>query len=139
LEYTPGWTIGGFFIPFYCFVRPYRVMSEIWQASDPNSDGEQSWKWKNSPPILRWWWGFFLVTNILSNIASRMTPQENAKNLISQLSDQSYVLLLADFVDIFAAIVAVLAIRSVDARQTAGLERLMIPPPVPPAATAEIL
>jgi hypothetical protein len=35
LTYSPGWAVGGFFVPFLNLVRPFQVMREIWKASDP--------------------------------------------------------------------------------------------------------
>ena len=129
LAFTPGWTIAAFFIPIQCLWKPFKVMSEIWCASDPNAEGEQSWQWQNPPAILRWWWGFFLVTNLSSRIADRMSPSDNAPGAVGALIDQSFVLLIADVIDIAAAVFAILAVRSVGARQDAGLQHLMMSAP----------
>ena len=32
LKYSPGWAIGGFFVPLLNMVRPYQVVTEIWKA-----------------------------------------------------------------------------------------------------------
>ena len=36
LKYTPGWAVGGFFVPFLNLVRPIQVMREVWHGSDPS-------------------------------------------------------------------------------------------------------
>jgi len=35
LKYSPGWAVGGWFVPFLNLVRPYQVMGEIWRESKP--------------------------------------------------------------------------------------------------------
>ena len=36
-RYTPGWSIGGWFIPFANLVIPVRIMHDLWQGSDPET------------------------------------------------------------------------------------------------------
>src|SRR5918997_1098797 len=35
IEYTPGWAVGWFFIPFANLVMPYRAVREVWVKSEP--------------------------------------------------------------------------------------------------------
>lgn len=68
LEYTPGWSVGWFFIPFANLVKPFQAMRELWNESHgaDNSFGGAT------PPSVGWWWGTFLAGNILSNIGTRI-------------------------------------------------------------------
>jgi hypothetical protein len=127
LQYSPILAVGSFVIPFYNFVWPYRAMSEIWRASDPNEEGEQSWQWRNPPAILLRWWGLFLVSRLPSTILEAIFS-DKAKN-IHELVQRSYLLLGGDLLAIPAAAAAILVIRSVDQRQAAGLRRALAPPP----------
>ena len=36
-RYTPGWSIGGWFIPFANLVIPVRIFQDLWQGSDPEN------------------------------------------------------------------------------------------------------
>src|SRR5579885_27683 len=53
MKYTPGWSVGWFFVPFANLVLPYLVMREIWQASR----AEPGLEWRQSPisPVLGVW------------------------------------------------------------------------------------
>lgn len=35
LQYSSGWAVGSFFVPFVNLVVPYRAMKELWQKSGP--------------------------------------------------------------------------------------------------------
>lgn len=41
LEYTPGWSVGWFFVPIMTLWKPYGAMKELWMASLATE------KWKN--------------------------------------------------------------------------------------------
>lgn len=58
MRFTPGWAVGWYFIPIAWFWKPYQAMTEIWRASVNPSD------WRAVPvlPLLRWWWGLWIVT-----------------------------------------------------------------------------
>lgn len=75
LRYTPGWTDGGFIIPFLSFVIPYLMMKEVWKASSPTDYGFcKSADWKNAPVtfVVLGWWAFFLNAIFLALIAFSM-------------------------------------------------------------------
>src|SRR5215216_5181226 len=38
LNYSRGWAVGSFFIPFINLVVPYRAVKEVWQKSGPPND-----------------------------------------------------------------------------------------------------
>lgn len=67
IEFTPGWSIGWFFVPFANLVMPFRAMRELWNASH----GHTSFLGGETAPTVRIWWGCFLTGNILSYIGTR--------------------------------------------------------------------
>ncbi len=69
---TPGWAVGWYFVPIMNLVRPYQGMREIWLASHFRGN----WHGEPAPGLLGWWWGLWLVTNILGNIAFRLSNPE---------------------------------------------------------------
>ncbi len=73
LEYTPGWAIGWYFIPFANLVKPLHAMRELWKASHGAADlqGEPA-----SNP-LNAWWACWIVSNIVSNIGTRLSDESN--------------------------------------------------------------
>jgi len=62
---TPGWSVGWFFVPLANLVMPYQGVKETWWASHESAGlhGEAE------TPLLGWWWGLWLATNILSNVS----------------------------------------------------------------------
>lgn len=96
LHYTPGWAIGGWFVPILNLSRPYEIMKEIWNETQRFylPDGENS----SSVSIIGWWWTFWLSDNILSNISSRITmaagtiPQYMFSSMFSVISDTAGII-----------------------------------------------
>src|SRR3954452_8189130 len=56
-RYSPGWSIGGWFIPFLNLVVPVRVMHDLWQGSDAEASGYMDWRRLRRSPLVGWWWG----------------------------------------------------------------------------------
>jgi len=40
LEFSPGWAIGWWFVPFANLFKPFQAMRELWAESDPEYDEE---------------------------------------------------------------------------------------------------
>ncbi|MEO1935287.1 MAG: DUF4328 domain-containing protein, partial [Myxococcales bacterium] len=71
LKYSPGWAVGGFFVPFLNLVRPYQVMKEVWAGSLSLARPLQTDSLQ-LPPIVGWWWALFLISSFLDNASSRL-------------------------------------------------------------------
>jgi hypothetical protein len=69
LQYTPGWAIGWFFVPFANLVKVPQVMLEVWRASTPTAP---SFGWQSSPatPLIPLWWGMWIFANVLARIST---------------------------------------------------------------------
>jgi hypothetical protein len=61
LAYRREWTILGFLVPFLNAFRPYQVVREIWQASDPSTGDPMAWKRVTAPRLLAAWWALFVA------------------------------------------------------------------------------
>jgi hypothetical protein len=72
--YTPGWSIGWFFIPFAGLVLPYNVVHVLWQANSVSA-GKQ-WQQAKTSPLLGFWWA--------SWIALAVTHYEPLKVILGQ-------------------------------------------------------
>lgn len=110
LKYSPGWAVGGFFVPFLNLFRPFQVMREIWHGSDPAGfsrdtapDGSRIRNTLGAPALVGFWWMLFLVTSFLGRVILQMAVDENAT--IEELQTFSELLLVADLIDIPAAVV----------------------------------
>jgi hypothetical protein len=58
LEWAPGWTVGGWFIPVGGLVIPYLVVRDVLRASGP----------ARRPAPVGWWWASVLVTVLLNRL-----------------------------------------------------------------------
>jgi len=63
MMFTPGWSVGWYFIPIAFLYKPYQGMKEIWQVSHKNRAVTYS--------IVRWWWALFLISSFLDRLASK--------------------------------------------------------------------
>lgn len=132
-DYTPGWAVGWFFVPFANLVTPYRVVKEIWTKSDPEiREPVDSWQRSGATALLGWWWRFWILGNIVDRITTRLTleAKTNADLFIAAKFD-----IVGSFLPIIAAALAMMVVRGIDRRQTERATRyrqsLNIPPPPP--------
>ncbi|HWQ36469.1 MAG TPA: DUF4328 domain-containing protein [Blastocatellia bacterium] len=143
-QYSPGWAVGAWFVPFLNLVRPFQIIREIWTESDPEVTvatavtGEryieslnlmhQDWK---TPDFLGWWWGLWIASNVASNISRRLSSMEGGKSeLVGALS----VEIIASALTAIAAFLAIKVVRGITARQNERYNRLakeILPPFAP--------
>jgi hypothetical protein len=64
MEFTPGWSVGWFFIPIANFWKPYQVMKEIWKASHGDDAPKES--------LVGWWWAMWLISGYAGRVISRL-------------------------------------------------------------------
>jgi hypothetical protein len=112
MEFTPGWSVGWYFIPIANLWKPYEAMREIWKASAAPA------QWKDQPrgEILPWWWGFFLISNILNHMALRLSLRAETLQQITTASTTSVV---ADAVDLVSSVIALILVGQIYRMQMA--------------------
>ena len=99
---TPGWAVGWYFVPFANLVKPFQAMREIWHASH-----ESSGVYEEHVPILGVWWGLWITSNILSNIAWRLGDSSPA----------AAIDMVAAVLSLALAVVFIMIMREVDESQ----------------------
>lgn len=108
MRQTPARAVGFWFIPFVNLVHGYQVVSEVWQASDPEDAAESSsgprFTGTTAGFVLHWW---------LAYIASRIAV------LATRLSWTPTAYVLSTLFEIVAAALMMLVIRRLDERQEA--------------------
>lgn len=78
LEFTPGWSVGWFFVPIANLVKPYQAVREIWEHSDPKGlDVGFRPRPSSGAALVGWWWGLRLSSAILGQLLS-MGAAQNA-------------------------------------------------------------
>lgn len=93
LEYTPGWMVGWFFIPFANFWKPYDAIKQVWTAaSTPHADPFKM------PWFFTIWWTTWISQGIVTTISARVFRTDTAT---------TDGLIIANWLDIFSEILAV--------------------------------
>jgi hypothetical protein len=118
LHYSPRWAVGCFFIPILNLFRPYQVMREIWQGSDPSrlghvDDSVESVK-ESSAAVVGWWWGLFLF-QIIGRQAARLFIVVNSA---SAFVVAVWIAVGFALTGIAVCIAAILMVYRVDANQS---------------------
>ena len=57
MNFTPGWSVGWYFIPIANFWKPYQALKEIWKASS----SPRYWTGQFVSPLLPWWWFLWIM------------------------------------------------------------------------------
>lgn len=82
MEFSPGWSVGWFFIPIANFFKPYQVMKEIWNVSHGNEATDHG--------IVGWWWALWLISIYAGRLASRLAGfSDDASGIAASFLAQS--------------------------------------------------
>ena len=123
MNFTPGWSVGWFFVPFMNLFKPFKVMKEIWQASSPNI--KESWQVQTVSALVPAWWALWLLSQFTGQAATRMSFNASS---FDQLSNASTVMLVSDCIDIPLSIVILMIIRGIHDNQQRRHHNLMQQP-----------
>jgi hypothetical protein len=121
LKYTPGWAVGWWFIPFANVVLPFLTMRELWKASDPQS-GSTEWLARRTTPMLGLWWAGWLIMQILFQIGRGI---DRDLKTVGDLRSEAWFFVAANLSLVVTGVLAILVVRSIDARQARKRERLV--------------
>ena len=112
MTFTPGWSVGWYFIPFANLFKPYQAMKEIWKASA----NPQDYSAAEVPALLPCWWTLWIVSNFLGNASFRLTLRADT---LDSLLVANVVTLISDAIDIPLILLFFLIIHRVAAMQAA--------------------
>lgn len=122
LKYSPGWAVGGFFVPFLNLFRPPQVMGEVWHGSDPSGlerdlgpDGPAIRNKLAQPSQVSLWWGLYILAGLIAYAALRIAL--NPTPAIVDLMIMTWVEMLSDLVSIPSALLAIQLVKRVTAWQ----------------------
>jgi hypothetical protein len=71
MKFTPFWSIGCYFIPWWTIYKPYQAMKEIWRVSHSPTE----WKSQRGSPLLVWWWTLWIASAIFGLSAAKMIEE----------------------------------------------------------------
>jgi heme/copper-type cytochrome/quinol oxidase subunit 2 len=130
--HSSGWAVGSFFVPIMNLFVPYQATKDIWTKSAPEAS---SFSFSTSPPgFFAAWWGFWIASNIASNIYIRLTLAEAPQDATSIVG------IFSELLSIAAVGFAIKVVRDIDRRQeerSRNLPQQSGPmPPAPPVFQA---
>lgn len=102
MRFTPGWSIGYFFIPILNLFRPYQAVKDIWETSSSKADNEDA--------LVGVWWAFWILSNILGRAAMKYT----FKNLDASADTTATILyLISDSLDIVLYVIEFKMVKTI--------------------------
>ena len=134
LQFTSGWAVGWWFIPFANLVKPFQAVREVWWESNPEVDDGPTFLSSSlhaAPTFMGVWWAFWIVSNVLSNISGRVFDP----NDISTVVLSGYVFIVTGIASAIAAGLAIYVVKDTTTRQelravaVSQLHRHEPPPP----------
>lgn len=75
-RWSPGWAVGGWFIPFVNLVIPKLVLDEIDRISQAVHAGTTSWRTRARTSLTGWWWGLWVGGLILGLYGATLVAQQ---------------------------------------------------------------
>ncbi|MBT3076046.1 MULTISPECIES: DUF4328 domain-containing protein [Streptomyces] len=108
----PGWSVGGWFVPFANLWFPYRVATGVWEGSVvPGPEGGRP---TVSRAPLRLWWAAWIASSLLDSFTARMegsaeTPEQTVQGL--------GLVVAADAFEIVSAVLAIFFVRTLTRMQ----------------------
>jgi hypothetical protein len=123
LRHGDGWAIGSWFIPVAGLWLPKKLANDVWRATDPSAPpamGGEGWLRIAPPPLLQWWWGAWIVSNILAQTVGRLALSGDGTSDI-RTSDRWDI--LASGVDIVAALLAIAVVYTLTRREADLVDR----------------
>lgn len=119
MQFTPGWSVGWYFVPVARLWKPYQAMTELFRASHP--DFTDDWASAPRPGILPVWWTLWILATFVSNIAVRMAFRADT---LEQLVSTSWANLLSATLDIPLGVAALVIVSRLSALQAEKHARL---------------
>jgi hypothetical protein len=119
MEFTPGWSVGWYFIPIASLWKPFQAMREMFKASNP--DGAEAWHNAPHPGILPLWWALWIISNFSGQIAMRTAVRAES---IAQLKASNAAAFVSDLIDVPLGIVAIAVVAKLTTWQSEKHDRL---------------
>lgn len=110
MKFTPGWSVGYYFIPLLSFVKPYESMKEIWQVSHNPTD----WKSQKGSALLGWWWALWLISGVVGQMDLRLSM--NAYT-IQDFRQSTAMAIFSGFIGIPLYLVVLKLVKTIAAKQ----------------------
>jgi hypothetical protein len=95
MKFTPGWSVGWFFVPIANLWKPYQALKELWVFNHPPQVSEHDRKKKIS--FIKWFWAFTLIS---TSLGQRVVVKGFFAEELPQLIQLNKLTFVSDFADI---------------------------------------
>lgn len=119
MKFTPGWSVGWYFIPVLTLWKPYQALKEIFKASYP--DYSEDWEKAPRPGLMPLWWTLWIMANVLGQAILRTSFSAET---IEELLTSSWLLFFADALDIPLGIVVIALVATLHDWQSRKFQRV---------------
>ena len=102
LRFTPGWSVGWYFIPIANLFKPYQAMKEIWETSHKNQS--------TTSTVLGLWWAFWLISSFLGELAVKAIL---GADTVTDYSSSTMAYIASDGFDVVLNIVALMLVTRI--------------------------
>jgi hypothetical protein len=127
LEFTPGWAVGWWFVPFANLWLPYKALREIWRASDPETVGAKdgtAWLSSPLPGLFPLWWSMYMLHSFVATIIAFARVMKSLENPGEPSLGGGPYAIGGHVLRIVAAVALVSIIKQLDRRQQACAAKL---------------
>lgn len=128
MSFTPGWTVGYFFVPVLHLWKPYQAFLEMWRASDPDLDLDDAAGGpvpsQGAGLILGWWWAW-IGTGLVARISEKLYERASSAEAVITANQ---VGLLAHGLELVATGLVIAVMWSMTRRQEARAGRRALLP-----------
>jgi uncharacterized protein DUF4328 len=125
-QFTPGWAVGYWFIPFLNLYRPYQIVKELWlksaaasAAARADSEVAPPAAPVSAPALIGWWWAVWLIDNALGRA---LMQQVRTADTLDELIRMSQTAIFSDLFSLVPAALAIAIVRGIDRLQLRGRE-----------------
>jgi hypothetical protein len=109
---SPGWAVGSFFIPILCLFRPVQAMLFAWRATGVAVGRARS------AVIVRVWWLFWIVSNLLSNVSFRLSLNTSEeRQTLDWLAGLQWVDLASSATGVVSGVLVVMIVKRLSGMQ----------------------
>ena len=119
LRYSPGWAIGGWFIPIGNFIIPKQLTNDMWRASDPKLPVDMGSRWKHESvaSVVHVWWASWLLRAALT-VASGAAERVAIENKdISGVQTAVNLAAVSELLLVVAGVTLIIVVKTIAARQ----------------------
>jgi Domain of unknown function (DUF4328)/Domain of unknown function (DUF4190)/Protein of unknown function (DUF2510) len=121
-RYSPGWSVGGWFIPFGNLFIPVVLTQDLWRASDPATQPGTDWRDGPRSGLIGWWWAGMIACALLGYTSSSGS-QSHADLSVSTVRNDARIAVAIGLVWAGAAVLSILITRRITERQQVLFER----------------